>query len=392
MHFLKEIPLCGNRTELNIPPDGYESVRIINLRPSEEFVYCSMTIRVPVTHVIHLQFLEDAGRIKHKPHQSVSIPCNLHIYVEDMMKPIWQGDLCTSEPLKSVDMLSSKATIRWESSHDKLQTKGRKIIVTAVGHGEYCRKPNQHTCMKIGFEPIFCVSADVTCDGHENCPSGSKTSDEGIFCETDQLWTKRFMGVLNKMPNIANTIRKVGYAENSTDLPKMINDIGRTWNNIKRLTKIETTTRPAPEAKTFSTLHDLLSQYDPWGYLCLGVVLCGTLFLMCYGVWECCIRRYKLEPFIPSPSQPATTVLIVNNYDENGVPQPQPPQMGAQQPPNYDELDLPPSYTALFPNKPPDERHRSVNTPTTNEVIAMDSINLRQAHNTTATTPTSDTN
>lgn len=163
---VKEIPLCGNRTELNIPPDGYESVRIINLRPSEEFVYCSMTIRVPVTHVIHLQFLEDAGRIKHKPHQSVSIPCNLHIvrqpakfpltifyqgiitinhnyrftlfvqqYVEDMMKPIWQGDLCTSEPLKSVDMLSSKATIRWESSHDKLQTKGRKIIVTAVGHG-----------------------------------------------------------------------------------------------------------------------------------------------------------------------------------------------------------------------------------------------------------------
>lgn len=44
--------------------------------------------------------------------------------------------------------------------------------------GQVCKEPGQHTCMKIGFDPIMCISDSLLCDGVTNCPQSSTTSDE----------------------------------------------------------------------------------------------------------------------------------------------------------------------------------------------------------------------
>lgn len=76
-----------------------------------------------------------------------------------------------------------------------------------------------------------------------------------------------------------------------------------------------------------------LSRYGPWGYLMLGMLLCGGALLIC-GLWECCCRRNK-----PERSEDDTQ----NNTAE------QPSPILDCTPPNYEELDPPPSYSALFP-------------------------------------------
>lgn len=58
------------------------------------------------------------------------------------------------------------------------------------------------------------------------------------------------------------------------------------------------------------------------------------------GLWECCFRKPKPQIELQNQQQP-TTVLIINRQQEDVI---------THQPPNYDELDQPPSYMTLFPN------------------------------------------
>lgn len=81
----------------------------------------------------------------------------------------------------------------------------------------------------------------------------------------------------------------------------------------------------------------MLNKYGPWGYLMMGLLICGTVLFFC-GLWECCCKRPKPE-VDPPPLTTPTTVLVMNC--EQGATNPMPPQ--------YDDLDLPPSYTTLFP-------------------------------------------
>lgn len=81
----------------------------------------------------------------------------------------------------------------------------------------------------------------------------------------------------------------------------------------------------------------MLNKYGPWGYLMMGLLICGTVLFFC-GLWECCCKRPKPEGDLPPITTP-TTVLIMNC--DSGTTPPMPPQ--------YDDLDLPPSYTTLFP-------------------------------------------
>lgn len=59
------------------------------------------------------------------------------------------------------------------------------------------------------------------------------------------------------------------------------------------------------------------------------------------GLWECCFRKPKTDVDPPLSTEPPTTVLIIS---------PQQEAASTPNPPNYDELDLPPSYITLFPN------------------------------------------
>lgn len=55
--------------------------------------------------------------------------------------------------------------------------KPKKIILSSYS-GNTCKKSGQHSCLKIGWDPILCVSDALVCDGIYNCPKGSLTSDE----------------------------------------------------------------------------------------------------------------------------------------------------------------------------------------------------------------------
>lgn len=92
-----------------------------------------------------------------------------------------------------------------------------------------------------------------------------------------------------------------------------------------------------PKPGTVESITEVLSQYGPWGYLMLGMLICGTVLMFC-GLWECCFRRPKTQEDEPLPTHP-TTVLIINQPEEETT-----------RPPSYEELDQPPSYSTLFPH------------------------------------------
>lgn len=92
-----------------------------------------------------------------------------------------------------------------------------------------------------------------------------------------------------------------------------------------------------PKPGTVESITEVLSQYGPWGYLMLGMLICGTVLMFC-GLWECCFRRPKSQEDEPLPAHP-TTVLIINQPEEE-----------TSRPPSYEELDQPPSYSTLFPH------------------------------------------
>lgn len=47
-----------------------------------------------------------------------------------------------------------------------------------ISLGDTCKKPGKHTCLKIGWDPLLCISDSLVCDGNQNCPKFSLSSDE----------------------------------------------------------------------------------------------------------------------------------------------------------------------------------------------------------------------
>lgn len=113
-----------------------------------------------------------------------------------------------------------------------------------------------------------------------------------------------------------------------------------------------------PKPGTVESITEVLSQYGPWGYLMLGMLICGTVLMFC-GLWECCFHRPKTQEDEPLPTHP-TTVLIINQPEEE-----------TSRPPSYEELDQPPPYNTLFPNVV------KVENTISDEVISDESQNIQ---------------
>lgn len=104
-----------------------------------------------------------------------------------------------------------------------------------------------------------------------------------------------------------------------------------------------------------TTLPAALAHYGPWGYLMLGMLICGAVLMLC-GLWECCCRssKHRLPAGGPASTSAPTTVFIISSaggigsHRRNSATEQDeaPPTPG---PPSYEELDQPPSYSALFP-------------------------------------------
>lgn len=156
------------------------------------------------------------------------------------------------------------------------------MTITAYGEGDVCDQEGQHTCLKVGQQKAVCISDQLVCDGVQNCPSGKEfESDENpAECELrkkmsgPEKWLKDFVHTaLTKLrQGINSTATQEHHATTFT--------VTRSDNNktIVVETVIDTTSNIR---KNFPKG---LAKYGPWGYLMLGMLLCGGALLVC-GLW-----------------------------------------------------------------------------------------------------------
>lgn len=221
----------------------------------------------------------------------------------------------------------------------------------------------------------MCVSELLVCDENLNCPKGSSTSDEDeVLCKSHlnghSTWQQLATDVIKKLPpGIVNEnwLQKQNITDtdlNSPQLPfwKEINKIESKFVSkdatvFLSLFCLGTTVKinQVTHHEGVEAVSETFSHYGSLGYVMLLMLICGTILMFC-GLWECCFRKPKTQIDLQSQHQP-TTVLIINRSQDDG---------GAQ-PPNYDDLDQPPSYLTLFPNTKVDDLNIEIvtNQPTT---------------------------
>uniref|UniRef100_A0A182SA22 Uncharacterized protein n=1 Tax=Anopheles maculatus TaxID=74869 RepID=A0A182SA22_9DIPT len=108
-----------------------------------------------------------------------------------------------------------------------------------------------------------------------------------------------------------------------------------------------------PPKKQRSSLTGL-SKYGPWGYLFLGMLICGGALLIC-GLWECCCRSHKPEHSVDDSLPDQVPSFLQTSSPADGG---RPGLTVGDSPtshnlPHYGELDPPPAYSVLFPTQKP---------------------------------------
>lgn len=262
-------------------------------------------------------------------------------------------DACGSSiPLEGSVFLTNDIQVSWmppitsttrasRERNERLQN--RKLVITAVGNGEVCKSEDQHNCITVGWTPFICVAKELMCDGVVHCPSGGPLGDENpLFC-------KQSLSSTNWERIATDFLKKItGKTKPGSLIPALQKENNKWTGNWKSTEAPSLNTNIIADlGNTNSTSNDTsFAQYGPWGYLMLGMLICGTVLTFC-GLWECCCRRAKPHRRqIDSPTSSTfagamipSTVLIMDQHHEAGAP------------PNYEDLDQPPNYNVLFPNQ-----------------------------------------
>lgn len=191
-------------------------------------------------------------------------------------------------------------------------------------------------CIARPHYSIYCIGAELVCDGRRNCPYSGNDEDQTLCEATDY----------GKPPSARekdNFQFGQGLQYLATEMLKKF-IVSKNGNKKTDASSTEKSTvlwfdddagkMPA------ESLPNVLNHYGPWGYLMLGMLICGTVLMFC-GLWECCCRRPK------TPSGANGPTLLIINQGAQGAEGLEVPTTPA--PPRYEDLDQPPSYTALFP-------------------------------------------
>lgn len=335
------ISICGPEKEVELQSHGEAASYTVTLEPSvkKPLSLCRLRVTAPKNHVVNLQFVDNETNILiNETDNKVKKPyCIMSIYLPDNTKaPFWKGDPCSAEPLSDVDLLTGDFKILWTPPENSSAVVWNKtFVLTAVGSGPVCNDPFQHTCMRIGRIPMLCISDHLLCNGVQNCPKSSTNSDEDPkVCKTAKnAWENLVVELVKKYRPQDAADGKLGLKVNASG--------GATEWLEWQLVRKNATEKPKVVNETHSateSISAMLNKYGPWGYLMMGLLICGTVLFFC-GLWECCCKRPKPEAD-PPPSTTPPTVLVMN-CEQGGITNPVLPQ--------YDDLDLPPSYATLFP-------------------------------------------
>ncbi|KAK6625496.1 hypothetical protein RUM43_005795 [Polyplax serrata] len=315
---------------------------------------CRVELLAPETHSISLLFVKrktsgEKKTAEMRMEESRPPKCPLDVsFLQFVLKPEEVKmclDLCSEKAFESVDpyidLLPPRVNLEWMPSVKySEEILASEIVIAAVGRGrEICSQPDMFPCRSIGYQ-VYCISKDLVCDGKRNCPFEGRDEDKEV-CATDGNYDKDGFG-LTDSSNIGR-----GWEFLALEFPKKFT----SKDNLGHLKKTETSSSTEKStilwsddgnlhARDSESLPDVLKHYGPWGYLMLGMLICGTVLMFC-GLWECCCRRPKA--LVSNAVGPA--LLIINQgAQQNELEVPSTPG-----PPRYEELDQPPSYNTLFP-------------------------------------------
>uniref|UniRef100_A0A182JN29 Uncharacterized protein n=1 Tax=Anopheles atroparvus TaxID=41427 RepID=A0A182JN29_ANOAO len=307
-----------------------------------------------------------------------SCPLTISQSANGEVLPAWRLDPClletsglSDEPMR---LLQGRLNIVW--NHDG-NAPNYRLHLTVVGQGAVCLEREKHSCLEYVGMPLLCIARELICDGQPNCPPlGSDVSDENeTMCakhRREEFSENPVQSVFRKY--IQNTIKSFFGGEQDdrfspvTALPDGTVDIGLQEKfgslmvNAPSASPVPAppavTTEPTVPAKKHRSSMSGLSKYGPWGYLFLGMLICGGALLIC-GLWECCCRSHKPEQS-PDDSlpDPVPSFLQTSPGGEGGGAGSRsgagPTLPGLNLPP-YGELDPPPAYSVLFPNQKPSD-------------------------------------
>ncbi|KAM7345837.1 uncharacterized protein ACRADG_011962 isoform 2-T3 [Cochliomyia hominivorax] len=294
--------------------------------------------------------------------------CPLSVFSShDPHTPQWRVDPCQLEDTAPemedpVRLFHGRVRIVWEHHNHTLNS---KLMVTVLGKGDECRSEKKHQCLRIGDDPILCISKDLICDGIRHCPySNEYDSDE----DYTMCWKRSRLGEPIP-PSMESDIFEHFALEVfrnlfAFDVPSIMTATSKPFLGVE-----ETEDEDKTEEKTNKTLlHKVeeggkadnsssfvgghhrrnstrtgvnsdFSKYGPWGYLMLGMLLCGGALLIC-GLWASASQHAannERESALQSAN--AAAALGQDNHSTTTAP------------PNYEELDPPPAYSVLFPNQ-----------------------------------------
>lgn len=246
---------------------------------------------------------------------------------------------------------------------------------------------------------MLCISDSLACDGIRHCPDGTEydSDEDPVMC------------MKHKKSSVSSTVSEVCYkllSQTIIELNKYFQNsaIDHRYKMTKKMFPMDYATSTVPavnpvastvpvdplvvtkvvdhsvaiekaKAKERQSLTRGLSRYGPWGYLMLGMLLCGGALLIC-GLWgklhilnksfnrvsnfgspaECCCRTKK--PISTTVDGIPVNVSSISSDQSSNTTV----HVSTVEPPNYDEIDPPPSYSALFPNqKQPSDAEADVN-------------------------------
>ncbi|XP_055537998.1 uncharacterized protein LOC129725798 [Wyeomyia smithii] len=355
--------ICDDDDVQYVHETGIESSLVINLYPDQNKPSCKRQFHAPESHSFYVRlqrvYIPSSGSRKfsmqnglsrkygNKKVSNTSGSCSLIIShsLNGEVLPPWRLDPCeleasspNEEPMR---LLQGRLNIVWNHSGNR---PGYRLLITVVGNGLPCLEKGKHSCLEVDDVPLLCIANDLRCDGVRHCPSPANAfnDEDSEMCaklRNEQLMETPVQMVFRKY--LQTTFKSFFYADSTEGPVKEDNILPEV---VKQIEIIESQTK-IPTKQHKSTLNGL-SKYGPWGYLFLGMLLCGGALLVC-GLWECCCRTQK--PEAPDISEQENQSVYqesgLNNSNlnsSNGITQTLPP---------YEDLDPPPAYSVLFPNQ-----------------------------------------
>lgn len=298
-----------------------------------------------------------------------SCPLTISQSANGEVLPSWRLDPCLLETSgtqeEPIRLLQGKLNIAW--NHDG-NAPNYRLQITVVGQGAVCVERDKHSCLEYVGMPLLCIARELVCDGLPNCPPiGSEVSDEN-----EAMCIKHRQQEYSENPvqsvfrhYIQNTIKSF-FGGEPKELPSKpaYGEVDIALEQKFGAMYPPPAVSPDPPAVTESTVRPKkqrttltgLSKYGPWGYLFLGMLICGSALLIC-GLWECCCRSHKPNHSTDDSLPDQVPSFLQTSSPTDGSPG-RPGLTNGDSPsshnlPQYGELDPPPAYSVLFPTQKP---------------------------------------